>query len=152
MIKTVHATIVVERDYPVPPARVFAAFAEPDAYRQWHLPNGEWVTNRFAYDFRIGGELLAGFGKPGESRYVNKGRFEDIVPNERIVSAGTMHDGDTRLSSTLCTIELRAEKGGTRLKLTDQSVFYDWETPGDRRGGWTEITEKLAHFLQHQPA
>jgi len=31
-------------------------------------------------------------------------------------------------------------------------VFYDWETPGDRRGGWTEITEKLAHFLQHQPA
>jgi len=72
MIKTVHATIVVERDYPVPPARVFAAFADPDAYRQWHVPNGEWVTNRFAYDFRIGGELLAGFGKPGESRYVNK--------------------------------------------------------------------------------
>jgi hypothetical protein len=39
----------------------------------------------------------------------------DIVPDARIISAATMHSGETRISTTLCTIELLAKGAGTIL-------------------------------------
>ena len=66
----------------------------------------------------------------------------------RIVSAGTMHFGTKRSSSTLCTVELTATGKGTALKLTDQSAYYGGgEQPSDRTTGWTEIAERLGAFL-----
>jgi hypothetical protein len=43
------------------------------------------------------------------------------------------------------------EQGGTRLTLTDQSVFYGFETADDRKGGWAEILEKLDIHLKGNP-
>ena len=64
------------------------------------------------------------------------------------MSAGTMHSGDTRISSTLLTIELLRDGDGTQLVLTDQSAFFDGaETPTDRRSGWGEILDRLVRFL-----
>jgi uncharacterized protein YndB with AHSA1/START domain len=72
----------------------------------------------------------------------------DIVPDARIISAGTMHRGDARISTTLCTIEVLAEGTGTRLILTDQSAFLDGgEKPSDRKGGWGAILDKLDAHL-----
>src|SRR3954469_25971989 len=49
-----HATYVIERNYPVLPARTFTAFADPEKKRRWfagaHTPAGD-----FEMDFRIGG-------------------------------------------------------------------------------------------------
>ena len=33
-----HATFTLERSYPVPPARVFAAWADPAAKARWFTP------------------------------------------------------------------------------------------------------------------
>jgi uncharacterized protein YndB with AHSA1/START domain len=87
---------------------------------------------------------MSRFGPAGDPKYSGDGRYLDIVPDARIISAGTMRDGNTRISATLCTVELLAEGSGTRLVLTDQSAFFDGrETPADRKSGWGQIMNRL---------
>ena len=149
----VHTTIVVERTYDAAPKRVFAAWADPAAYVSWHVPGDDWTIVEAEHDFRVGGRAFRRFGPPGEPIQHVEGRYEDIVPNERIVRSATMHTRGRRTSSTLCTVEFLPESGGTRLILTDQSAFLDGgETPAIREGGWGAILDKLgAHLTRERP-
>ncbi len=146
----VHDTVVIERHFAVAPPKVFAAWADAEQRARWHFPgDADWVLVEFAQDFRVGGHEHARFGPKDHPDLREEGRFLDIVPDARIVSAGTMHEGDVRISMTLCTVELFADGGGTKLKLTDQSAFVDGrEKPEDRRSGWGAVLEKLTAFLE----
>lgn len=151
--RAVPATIMVERHYPHSVHRVFRAWSDPLQYARWCAPGGDWVMADSEVDFRIHGRQMMFFGPPGAPRFKGDGRFEDIVEDQRIVTAGTMHDmdepvGRQRMSTTICVVEFIAEGGGTRLILTDHSVFYTWETPDDRKQGWGEILGKLDTFLK----
>lgn len=144
-----HATIVIERNYDATPARVFAAFADPAERAQWHVPGDDWEVTEHEHNFRVGGSLKSRFGPKGAPVYFNDGVYLDIVPDARIISAGTMHSGETPTSTTLCTVELLADGAGTRLILTDQSAFLDGhEEPADRKTGWGAILDKLDMHLQ----
>ena len=149
MSRAVPATCVVERRYDASPARVFRAFADSQSFAAWYVPIESGEMGECVVDFRVGGRQMAFFGPMGAPRFRGDGRFEDIVPGTRIVTSFTMRDEaqGIRLSSTLLTVELVADGNATRLILTDQSVFYDWETPQDRKEGWGAILAKLADFL-----
>jgi len=148
-----HDTIVVERSFKSSPERVFSAWADPNAHGLWMVPNYDWEIGEFENDFRVGGRLRSCFGPKGDARYCNEGTYLDIIPQARIVSAGTMHDGEIRISATLCTVEFFAEQSGTRLVLTDQSAFFDGrETPSDRRSGWGTVIERLVNQMNSEDA
>ena len=144
----VHDTLVFERDYPYPPALVFAAWADVEQRARWHFPGDDWELAELEQDFRVGGYERTRFGPKGAARLRDEGRFLDIVADERIVSAGTMHEDDIRISATLCTVELSATAAGTHVRLTDQSAFLDGrERPDERRGGCGKVLGRLAEFL-----
>jgi uncharacterized protein YndB with AHSA1/START domain len=139
-----HDTIVVERNFQSSPRRVFAAWEDPKAHGRWYVPGDDWELAEYENDFRVGGRQMSRFGPKGDPKYFSDGSYLDIVQDVRIVSAGTMHEGKTRISTTLCTVELFAEGTGTRLILTDQSAFFDGrETPSDRKSGWGQILDRL---------
>jgi uncharacterized protein YndB with AHSA1/START domain len=143
-----HATIVLDRIFDASPVRVFDAWADPMVRVRWDVPGEDWEIAGHEQDFRVGGREATRFGPKGDPLYYSEGRYLDIVPNARIISAGTMHRGDTRISTTLCTIEVIAEGTGARLILTDQSSFLDGgEKPSDREGGWGAILDKLEAYL-----
>jgi len=142
-----HSTIVVERDFTSPPARVFAAWADPAAQKVWCVPGEGWEIAESESDFRVGGRLMSRFGPKGGPKHWEEGRYLDIAANERIISAGAMHSGKTRTSATLCTVEFHPKGAGTHLILTDQSVYLTEETPKDRTEGWGEILAHLAEYL-----
>jgi hypothetical protein len=59
-----------------------------------------------------------------------------------------MHSGERRMSATLLTVEMRPEREGTLLVLTDQSVYFGaGEVPTHRRAGWGEILDRLARYF-----
>ena len=148
-----HDTIVVERTFKGSPVRVFAAWADPNAHGLWKVPGEGWGIADYENDFRVGGRERSCFGPKGDPKYCSDGSYLDIVPAARIVSAGTMHDGTTRISATLCTVELLAEDTGTRLILTDQSVFFDGrETPSERKSGWGKILDRLELQMDREDA
>ena len=62
-----------------------------------------------------GGRERTRFGPATDPRYWREGEYLDIVPNERIISAGAMHDGPATTSTTLCTIESFSDADGSSL-------------------------------------
>ena len=102
-----HATFAVERSYDASPARVFAAWAEPEGKARW-FGNPEDGVAEFELDFRVGGREF-NRGKVEGREYTYGARYQDIVPDVRIVYAYDMHLEGTRISVSLGTVELEPE-------------------------------------------
>jgi uncharacterized protein YndB with AHSA1/START domain len=144
-----HATFAVERSYDASPARVFAAWASPEAKSRWFLePGGE-----FELDFRVGGREFSRGGLPDGTVYTFEGRYQDIVPDERIVYSYEMHLDDKRISVSLATIEFAPAADGTRLTLTEQGAYLDdFDDPSLRETGTRGLLETLGAYLAQTPA
>lgn len=145
-----HSTIMLERTYAVTPGRVFAAWSSQDELEAWGNPDEDWHLTMEKFDFAVGGGELTKFGPKGGPVYVNETRYEDIVPNERIVSSGLMMEGDKRLFASLLTIEFRPASEGCRMVLTEQSVFFDTNEPPDgHEAGWNGMLDQLGRYLDN---
>ena len=156
-----HATFSLERDYPVSPARVFAAWADPAAKARWFAPS---PGARHELDFRVGGREVAHGGPEGGPMMTFESIYRDIVPQQRIVYTSTMLAGDELITVSLTTVEFRpAEAGtpeagtpeagtpeaGTRLVLTEQGTFLDGrEEPAWREHGTAAQLDALAAELK----
>ncbi|HWK63766.1 MAG TPA: SRPBCC family protein [Rhizobiaceae bacterium] len=143
-----HATFVIERNYPAAPARVFQAFSDPVAKRQWFGGPGE---TRSEMDFRVGGRETASGAFPDGSTHRFDARYHDIVPGERIVFSYDMHIDQRRISVSLATVEIAPQGTGSRLVFTEQGVFLDgYDDAGSRERGMIELLDGLGAFLSRQ--
>jgi uncharacterized protein YndB with AHSA1/START domain len=120
-----HATFVLERTYDAGPARVFAAWADQKAKAQWFVGPDEWESSDHELDFRVGGREHVSGGPRGGPVHTYEARYQDIVPNERIVTTYEMYQDEARTSVSVATVEFLPAGDGTRLVLTEQGVFLD---------------------------
>jgi uncharacterized protein YndB with AHSA1/START domain len=146
-----HATFVVERTYDAPPARVFAAWAEPKAKARWFGPEGD--SGEYELDFKVGGRELNRGSAPDGDEYTYEARYQDIVRDERIVYTYDMLRGETRISVSLATVELAPAGSGTKLTYTEQGVFLDGlDTPELRQQGTGGLLDALGAELAREGA
>jgi uncharacterized protein YndB with AHSA1/START domain len=144
-----HRTFSVERAYPVPPARVFAAFANPETKRRWFAEGAGFEVDEFTLDFRVGGFERTRFRFVGGAPVRNDSLFLDIVPDERIVFAYSLTAEEVRTSAALTTVELAADGGGTRLLLTEQVAFLDGvDGTASRQRGWGGLLDRLGDAIR----
>lgn len=147
-----HATLVVERTYDASPARVFAAWAEPEAKARW-FGSGPDGDAEFELDFRVGGREFSRGTAPNGSAYTYEARYQDIVPDERIVYSYEMYLEGPRISVSLATVELMADGDRTRLIYTEQGAFLDGlDTPEQRQQGGGGLFDALGKELEREPA
>src|SRR5580658_9526099 len=145
----VHNTFVVERAYPVPPERVFAAFSDPAKKRRWYADGETKQIESYDLDFRVGGKehYASGFneGHPLAGRTLkSENIYRNIVPNRRIIFTSSMALGETPFSVSLGTVELLPTDEGTDLILTFQSAFLEGaDGPEMRKDGWNHLLDKL---------
>jgi uncharacterized protein YndB with AHSA1/START domain len=139
-----HAIFVVERRYAAAPARVFAAWAHREAKTQWFGSE----EDRFELDFRVGGRELRQGIDPRGNAYTFRALFQDIIEAERIVYTYEMLLGETRISVSVATVELRPDGGGTLLVYTEQTAFLDGhDTPAQRQHGMGSLLDALGRAL-----
>ena len=144
-----HSTFVVERTYDASPQRVFAAWAEPEAKGRW-FGNPDQGVAEYELDFRVGGREFNRGTVEGQD-YTFEARYQDIVPDERIVYAYDMHTGDRRISVSLGTVQLEPEGDGTRLTYTEQGAYLDGlDTPEQRQQGTGGLFDALGEELARE--
>src|SRR4051795_5221390 len=135
----VHSSFTIERAYPNPPARVFSAFADPALKSRWFGgPDAEHEL-----DFRVGGRELS-----RSDTHTFESRYHAIIPERRIVFSYDLHLDDAHVSTSLTTIELEPEGGGTRLTFTEQGAFFDGlDDPAGREHGTGGLLDALGAAL-----
>ena len=140
-----HATFVIERVYAAAPARVFAAWADPQAKARWfHGSEGQYEL-----DFREGGWERGRGPLPDGREYAFEALYRDIVPDVRIVYVYDMLVDGSRISVSVATAEFKSEGGGTRLVFAEQAAFLDGhEPPSSREHGWGSLLDSLGRWLQ----
>jgi uncharacterized protein YndB with AHSA1/START domain len=143
---TEHGSFALNRTYPAPPARVFAAWSSRDAKARWFGPADG--SMHLQLDFRVGGtEFLSG-GPPDGPVHTYQATYQEIVPDERIVYGYTMDADDTRISVSVTTIEFAPAGDGTTLTFTEQGVFLDGaDTLTVREKGTSELLDHLGSIL-----
>jgi uncharacterized protein YndB with AHSA1/START domain len=148
-----HATFVIERTYAATPARVFAAFASRAAKASWFQGPAEWGPSDHELDFEVGGRERVRGGPKGGPVHSFEARFQDIVPDQRIISSYDMHLDDKRISVSLATVELEPAGAGTRLIYTEQGAFLDgYDDAGSREHGTRALLDNLDAALRRESA
>jgi uncharacterized protein YndB with AHSA1/START domain len=152
--KVIHSTFVVERSFPMPPETLFAAFADPAKARRWYAEGEGHEVEEFASDFRVGGTQtlrykLGPLTPVAGKKINNRGQYQEIQPNRRIVTATTMDLEDRRIAAALVTVEFLPNGNGTDLILTNQGAFFESGlTPEMLEAGWRGLFDKLASELE----
>jgi uncharacterized protein YndB with AHSA1/START domain len=150
-----HGSFVIERAYLQSRARVFSALSKPATVRRWYIESDRRDIQAFEMDFRVDGieraEYIYKGGTPVDGlRFVNAGRYLDIVPNRRVVAASSMMAGGQKISASLVVFELHdTGDGGTRLVFTHHGTFFEGaDGPSYREAGWRALFDRLADELK----
>lgn len=137
-----HDTFVIERRYDALPAQVFAAWSNPETKKNWFQKANE-------FDFRVGGRESMQIGPPGGPIFTFAARYQEIVPDQRIVYSYTMDLDEIRISASMTTVEFKHTEVGTQLIYTEQGAFFDGhDTSAQREHGTKEILDKLGKQLE----
>jgi len=139
MTEVLHSTFTLERRYPATPARVFAAWADPDTRARWFA--GSDVRHDF--DFQVGGREIA--RRDGKPALRFESVYHDIVPEQRIVYTSTLFTDGEPATVSLTTVRFEPDGDGTLLTLTEQGTFLDGkEQPDWREKGTSDQLDALA--------
>jgi uncharacterized protein YndB with AHSA1/START domain len=151
----VHSTFTIDRTYDRPPARVFAAWADPSLKSRWFGGGTDDAPIGLDMEFRVGG-LETDRSEPGaDSASGYEARYHDIVPDERIAFTYDLSLGGSLVSVSLATVEFRPADGGTgtQLTYTEHGAFLDGlDDPELRKNGTGGMLDELGHWLERQAA
>jgi uncharacterized protein YndB with AHSA1/START domain len=145
----------VSRHVKAPRARVYAALIDPSAVAKWKVPDG--MTCRVhAFEGREGGAFRisltyitsTGAGKTTTQTDTYRGRFVELVPNERVVEVDEFETADPALRGEMrVTISLVDSDGGT-----DVLGVHEGLPPGvsiaDNQAGWQSSLARLAALVE----
>lgn len=142
-----HGSFTLEREYPHPPARIFAAWADPEQKRKW-FGAPEAGNPEHVFEFKVGGREYSSGAHNGQT-YTFDVRYQDIVPDNRIVYTYEMTLNGQRISVSLATIELFPTANGTRMKVVEDGAFLDGlDTVKQREDGTSFLLDQLGASLE----
>lgn len=142
----VYGSFTVARTFPKPAAKVFAAWADPARKRKWFgSPREDDPTSIF--EFRVGGREYNA-AKMGDALFTFDVRYQDIVPDQRIVYTYDMTMNGERISVSLATVEFKPEGSGTKMIVTEHGAFLDGlDNVNQREEGTNYLMDALGKSL-----
>lgn len=138
--------ITLKRRFKAPPAKIFAAWTDPEKIKGWMGP-GEIRTVQAEADPRVGGRYRVLMRSPNGQEHDVSGVYREVVANQKLVFtwAWKVAPPDEPHES-LVTVLLKPDDGGTLLTLTHEHLF-DEESRGGHEQGWIGAFEKLEKLV-----
>ena len=145
----IHSTFSLERRYEVPPGRVFAAWADPEAKAKWFA--GPDIEHQL--DFRVGGRERARGANSDGAALTFESTYHEIARAARIVFSATLLVRERLATVSITSVEFSPDGDGTKLVLTEQGTFLDGlEEPSWREQGTLQQLAALATQLKEEGA
>ena len=139
-----------------PREKVYRTLLDPDAVARWKVPDG-MTCQIHAFEAREGGvfrvsltyDQPTGTGKTTAHTDTYHGRFEKLVPNERIVEVDEFETDDPSMAGEMTiTITLAdAADGGTDLVAAHEGLPSGLSAE-DNETGWNMALAKLASLVE----
>ena len=142
----VKPSLTLKRRFKAPPAKIFAAFTDPEKVKRWMGP-GEMKAVIAESDPRVGGGYRWVMRSPAGEQHDVSGVYREVVPNEKLVFtwAWKVEPPDTPHES-LVTVLLKADGDGTLLTLTHENLFDEDSRKGHEQG-WIGALEKMERYV-----
>jgi uncharacterized protein YndB with AHSA1/START domain len=132
-------SLTLKRRLKAPPAKVFAAWTDPEKVKRWMGP-GEIKALSAECDVRSGGHYRWVMQDPvGETHEVG-GVYREVVPNEKLVFTWAWKSTPERQS--LVTVLITPDGEGSLLTLTHEQ-FFDEDACDRHQGGWNGALDKM---------
>jgi uncharacterized protein YndB with AHSA1/START domain len=139
----VKPSLMLKRRLNAAPAKVYAAWTEPEQIAKWFGPE-EIETLRAQADPRVGGGFrIVMRGTDGEEHDVS-GVYREVIPNQKLVFTWAWRSTPERES--LVTVLIKPDGGGSLLMLTHEQ-FFDDPARDHHKSGWIGCLNKLERYL-----
>ena len=137
-------SLTVKRRLNAPPAKVYAAWTDPEKIARWFAPaNAKTGSVQADIDARTGGRFRISFSTDDEYYEVG-GVYREVAPNQRLVFSWAWHSTPERESQV--TISLKPDGHGTLLTLHHEQ-FFDSAARDSHERGWTGMLDKLEKYI-----
>lgn len=139
------------------PGRIYRALTDPQAIVSWRPPKG-MRGEMLAFDAREGGTYRMALiyedqsiqGKSSGNVDVVEGRFQELVPGERMVEVVTFESDDPDFAGEMTiTTTLTPIPGGTEVRIACENV-PSGVSAADHEAGLTSTLQKLATYTERQ--
>jgi len=138
--------LTLSRHYPVAPEKVWRAWTDPQALRQWFGPGGPQAVSVADLDLRVGGRFRLVFGGAQGNEHEAAGVYKEVVPHRKLVFSWCWPRTTPDRVSQI-TILLHPEGKGTDMEFRHEQFFDQAARDGHLRG-WSGTFGKLEAFLQ----
>ncbi len=135
----------ITRTYPVSAAKVWRAWTEPQALKQWFCPGSSSTVTAIDVDLSPGGRFRIAFQTADGTPYEASGVYEEVDPERRLVFSWAWKRMPERVSRIIITLKPIAE--GTELSFLHERLVDAADRAGHQHG-WSAFFENLdAHLL-----
>jgi len=132
----------ITRVFDAPRQLVFEAWTKAEYLSRWFTP-APHTTHGCQLDFRPGGVFRLTMRTPDGVEFPMDARFTEIIPDERIVFAATVH-GDLKI---LTTVTFAGTHDKTTLTV-HQVYSHESDATRGANAGWTLTLNQLAAYLR----
>ncbi len=139
-------SLTITREYAAPPERVWRAWTDPQALKQWWATSGNDRTSLVELDVRVGGRYRICFGGADGNDHEAAGTYQEVVKPRKLVFTWSW-PRTTPERVSLVTILFNAKGTGTELVFKHEQVADETARDNHKRG-WTGLLEKLAEFVE----
>ena len=138
-------SLTLKRRIKAAPAKVYAAWADPEKIVRWFGPaEASGSSVRAEMDVRPGGRYRISFKTEDGEYHEVGGVYREVVPGRRLVFSWAWHSTPERESQV--TVLLKPDGDGTLLTLHHEQ-FFDQGTRDGHQRGWTGTLDKLERYL-----
>jgi uncharacterized protein YndB with AHSA1/START domain len=137
-------TLSLTRSFKAAPEKVWAAWTQPEAIKQWMGPSDAFEVPIAEADLRVGGRYRIVMKSPDGELHDVGGVYREVSPPKKLVYTWAWKSTPERES--LVTVEFRAKGSGTELVVT-HAQFFDEEARDHHNQGWIGCLAKLERYL-----